>query len=140
MVLIHLGLINDNDSPIGPSNFRFVHFRYPTEPEVNCVGVLRPIRIAGDDLPDGGAAWVINGNPRSHWRTAPPLLAQSKSNPISGVYDLVLEGLDGSLHGRPTPNRGHEQVHFAVAIKIISHHIARIRFEADSEQVGYFNE
>jgi hypothetical protein len=56
MVLIHLGLINDNDSPVGPSNFRFVHLCYPTEPKVNCVRVLRPIRIAGDDLPDGRAA------------------------------------------------------------------------------------
>ena len=140
MVLIHLGLINDNDTPVWPSNFRFLHLRYVTEAQVNCVRVLRPIRITGDDLPDGGPAWVINRNPRSNWRTAAPLLTQSKSNPISGVFHHALEHADGSLQGRPTPYRGHEQVHFAVAIKIISHHIARIRFEADAEQVGDFHE
>lgn len=62
MVLIHRRLVQGKGLAAGPPNLDSVHPLDLAQTKMHCGGMLRTVRIAGHNLPDGPVAVVLKGD------------------------------------------------------------------------------
>src|SRR5216683_6428510 len=85
VVLVHLGLLQQELVAVGPNNFCAVHLAGAAQTEVQSIGRFRAVRIACDKLTDEAMGREMQPDRDPDWRTPTASLTKTKSNPVAGV-------------------------------------------------------
>ena len=73
-------------SPIRPANFEAVDVGLASQPEMNCIGVLRSIGIPGHNLPHRRVTIVLQRHTHADRRFPATFFPETKADPIAGIF------------------------------------------------------
>src|SRR5262245_34736453 len=72
--------------------------------------------------------------------SASTLLTETKSYPIALLSQTVFVDAQRLLYFRPELKGRHQQIHFAVAVQVVSNHVATVFLQCHSHEVAHLEE
>lgn len=115
-----------------PADFDVVDLLDLAEAEVEGVGVLGAVGVAGGELSGGGEGVGVKGDTGAEGGGG----EEVEADPVVGGGDLIFEDAESELRVGKAVVAGEDEVRFSVLVEVIGDDVAAVFLEADSEEVS----